>query len=91
MTIPPGFSFFRVAGQKLDRPDVLGLQSLGTLDNVELHFLVLMEGLEAVHIDGGIVHEDVLAIFLLDKAEALGFVKPFDSSPCHTTRLLKKL
>ena len=39
-----------------------GLQPLRVLGHLELHVLVLLEAAEAVAVDLGVVHEDVLAI-----------------------------
>src|SRR5689334_17878104 len=57
--------------------DVLSGRALGALDHVELHGLALGEGLEAVTLDGGVMHEAILlAVRGGDEAEALGVVEP---------------
>src|SRR6185369_8149941 len=70
----------------LDRPtrrlaaeldDVLRGRALGALDHVEFHGLALGEGLEAVTLDGGVMHEAILlAVRGSDEAKALGVVEP---------------
>src|SRR5437763_322852 len=70
----------------LDRPtrrlaaeldDVLRSRALRALNHVELHGLALGEGLEAVTLDGGVMHEAILlAVRGGDEAEALGVVEP---------------
>src|SRR5215203_1472110 len=57
--------------------DVLRSGALRALDHVELHGLALGEGLEAVSLNGGMVHEAILlAVRGGDEAKALGVVEP---------------
>ena len=63
--------------------DVLGLPALRALDYVELDALAFLKRTEAVALDGGVMHEDVVAILTADKSEALGIVKPFYCSLFH--------
>jgi hypothetical protein len=59
------------------------LQGLGALDYVELDALAFLKRTEAVALDGGVMHEDVVAILTADESEALGIVKPFYCSLFH--------
>src|SRR5690606_32363664 len=63
--------------------DVRGLQALGALHDLELHGVTLGEGPEAVHHDGAVMHEDVLAAFLRDEAVALRVVEPLHGTRRH--------
>src|SRR6478672_9241611 len=55
-----------------DRANVLRLGALGTLGDVELNLLVLVEGLVALRLNRRVVHEDVVAAVLLrNEAETL--------------------
>src|SRR5688500_17601774 len=66
-----------------DGAHVLGLGTLGALGDLELDALVLLEGLVALHLDRGEVHEDVVAAALLrNEAEALLGVEPLDGALC---------
>ena len=69
--------------------DVLGLPALRALDYVELDALAFLKRTEAVALDGGVMHEDVVAILTADKSEALGIVKPFHCSLFHFSYFLK--
>src|SRR5262249_12381587 len=63
--------------------DVRGLQPFRTAVDVELDLIALSEALEALPLDGGVMHEHVLAALLRDEAEALRVVEPLHSSRCH--------
>src|SRR4051812_43477045 len=57
--------------------DVLRSRALRALNHVELHGLALGEGLEAVSLNGGVVHEAILlAVRGGDEAKALRVVEP---------------
>src|SRR6187401_256404 len=74
---------------KSDSANVLRLRALGTLRDVELDLLVLVEGLVALRLDGRVVNEDVIAAVLLgDEAEALLGVEPLHGALCHVLFLL---
>jgi hypothetical protein len=75
-------------GRLADLRYVCGLQSLGSLDDIELHLLTLGEGLEPLGLDRGEVNEDVLAPLLLDEAKPLRIVEPLHTSLCHFELLL---
>src|SRR6478735_225623 len=67
-----------------DRADVLSLGALGTLRDLELDLLVLVQGLVTLGLDRRVVHEDVVAAVLLrDEAEALLSVEPLNSALSH--------
>src|SRR6478735_68928 len=75
---------FAVSERCSDGADLLGLRALGTLGDVELHALGLLERAVAAALDGAVVHEDVRAATVLgDEAEALFSVEPLDCSLCH--------
>ena len=46
---------------KSDNPDVVGLRSLGSLDDVELHELVLVERTVSIGLNCGVVDEYICA------------------------------
>src|SRR5690242_18894319 len=70
-----------------ERTDVLRLRALGALGDVELDLLVLVQRLVAVGLDGRIMHEDVVAAFLLrDEAETLLGVEPLNGALSHDAR-----
>lgn len=71
------------ARRSLQRLNVSGLPALGALHNVELHGLTLLQALEAIRVDGRVVHENVFAVLTRDEAEALRVVKPFHSTLFH--------
>src|SRR5437667_12859210 len=68
--------------------DVRRVQPFLASLHLELHDLALGEGLESVHLDGGEVHEHVLAAFLLNEAVALGVIEPLHFSLSHSVCLL---
>ena len=51
--------------------NVLGLKTLGTLLHFKLYCLTLVQGLVAVHLNGGEVHENVFSRLPLDEAVPL--------------------
>src|SRR5512137_2092457 len=66
--------------------DVGRLEPLGALGDVELDPLTLLEGAEPVHVDRGVVDEDVLATLLRDEAVTLRVVEPLHASDRHRRR-----
>ena len=60
------------------------------LDHQEFHLLSLCQGLEALALDGGVVHEDIITSLALNETEAFGIVEPLDGASfavCHVTDL----
>src|SRR6266536_1259931 len=65
--------------------DVGRLQALRPLHDLELHLLSFREAAEAVHLDRGVVAEDVLATVVLgDEAEALRVIEPLHDAGRHS-------
>src|SRR4051794_36009820 len=75
----PGLHACRCSGG----PDGVGLRTLLALDDLEGDPLALVEALVAVHLDGRVVDEDVLAAVDGDEAEALLGVEPLHAALCH--------
>jgi len=71
----------------LDALDVLCLPALGAFDYVKLHLLTFLEAAEAAGLNGGEMHEDILAVLAADKTVALGVVKPLHCSCFHVVAL----
>src|SRR5690606_648315 len=64
--------------------DVASLRALGPLLDVERDLITLVEGPEAICLDGGEVDEDVVPAFILgDEAVTLLAAEPFDLAFCH--------
>ena len=67
-----------------DRLDVSGGRPFGALLQIELYLLAFAQGLEALTLDSGVMHEDIFAaIRRRDEAEALGVVEPLYGSCNH--------
>jgi hypothetical protein len=72
----------------IQRADVLSQFALWALDQFEAHPCPLLEGAEAVHLDGGKMCENVVSSILgFDETETLGIVEPFDSTQRHLENL----
>src|SRR4051812_6503036 len=56
----------------------IGLGTLLTLNDVELHVIALFQSFIAVQLDCRIVNEHVWSVFTPDESVALGVVKPLD-------------
>jgi hypothetical protein len=54
------------------------LQTFGAFFNREFHFLTFSQIAEALGLNGGIMDEDILAIFTSEKTITLGGIEPFD-------------
>src|SRR5690606_33951623 len=64
--------------------DVRRLLALRARDDVELHFLTFLEGLEPVHLDRAEVREQILTSIVGGyETVPLGVVEPFDGTRCH--------
>src|ERR1700744_2240040 len=72
-----------VVRRSADDPHAVRLRSLRALHHVELHPLVLVEGLVAFGLDGRVVDEDVLTAVHGDEAVALFVVEPLHGALCH--------
>lgn len=57
---------------------VFGVQTLWTLLHFELDDGSIVKRTVTVHLDGGVMHKDILAGIPLDEAVTLGGVKPLD-------------
>jgi hypothetical protein len=64
--------------------DVLSFRAFIAFNHVEAHIIALGQALEATAINGGVVGENIDAIFLCDETETLGLIEPLYSSVCHT-------
>src|SRR5438128_1455435 len=69
-------------------PHVGGLRALGTLGDLELDLLVLLEVAVAGALDRAEVHEDVRSVLLRDEAVALLRAEPLHGSCRHCNSLL---
>ena len=65
------------------RVHVGGMKSLVASLDLELDFLTLSKGLEAIHRDRREVNEDVFTTFLFNEAVALGVIEPLHFSSSH--------
>src|ERR671924_2443451 len=84
MKKPPEGGFLLCARRFLQGLDVVRLQSLGPALHLELDLLAFLEGLEAGHLDRGVMREQILAAFARgDEAEAFGIVEPLNGTGCH--------
>jgi hypothetical protein len=88
----PGFpGFFIQTGLLLDRLDVDSLVAFLAGRDVERHFLVFLEALEAVALDCREVREQILAAAVGgDKAETLRVVEPFNGTCTHVYYIPRK-
>src|SRR5438105_10838816 len=67
----------------LHRSDVLCLPALGSLDDIELDGLALFQAAKALVLNGGVMHEDILAILPADETVPFGVVEPLHCSLFH--------
>jgi hypothetical protein len=75
--------FFAMLRCGLQRLNVLCLPALGALHHVELNCLTLLEGAEALCLNGGVVNENIFSALAADESETLGVVKPLHCSLFH--------
>lgn len=66
----------------LDRDYILCLGAFLAIRHIEFNLLAIGQGFEAIALNRAEVNEHIGAIFSLDKAESLRFVKPFNSTSC---------
>jgi len=74
--------------QRLDSPDVLGLQAFGPLRR-RTQPLTFLERAKSLTLDGRMMHEHVFAVCTAKEAESLRIVKPFYCSCSMTFPLLR--
>jgi hypothetical protein len=60
--------------------DLIGLGSLGSLDDVELNFISLLEALVSLALDRAVVNEDIGATLAPEEAVALRIVEPLNGA-----------
>src|SRR5207302_6648633 len=79
-----GGSWCAAESAGLHFPDVRRLRALGALGDLELHLLTLCEAAEALHLDGRVVDEHVLAASVgSDEAIAFRIVEPLHGTSRH--------
>ena len=83
-----GAAVDRPPPSELDRTNVLGFFALLATADVELDALTLLEGLEALALDGREVHEHIIALFPGDEAIALLLIEKLHSALCHRIHVL---
>ena len=84
----PSLSVKSKAVNRLDDGDVLSLPALGTLGHIELNALALLQRAEAARLNGGVMDENVLAVFTADESKTLGVVEPLNCACFHCVFLL---
>ena len=72
-----------IRGRYLDSLNVLGLPALWALSHLELNGLPFLQAAKAASLNGGEMHEDILASLTADEAVPLGVVKPLYCSLFH--------
>ena len=68
--------------------DRIGLGTLLTLNDVELHVIALFQSLVTIQLDCRVVNEDIWPVITSDESVALGVVKPLDLTFVLSHRLL---
>jgi len=74
--------------RKLNHRDVRSCRAFLTLLDVKRDLVAFAEGFKPAGVDRRVVNEHIRSIFLLDEAESLVIVKPFNSSISHVSILL---
>ena len=67
----------------LDALDVLCLPALGAFNHVKLDLLTFLQAAESAGLNGGEMHEYILAVLAADESIALSVVKPLHCSCFH--------
>src|SRR3954462_3255619 len=67
---------FRPVRGSLGRRDVGRLQTLGALRYLKFYLSAFIQAAISLRLNRREVHEDILSVFPLDKAVALGYVEP---------------
>jgi hypothetical protein len=63
--------------------NVFSLPTLGALGHVELDALAFLEGPKTGGLDGGVMDEDVLAVFTAQKPKTFCVIEPLDCALFH--------
>ena len=72
----------------LESLNVLSLPTLGSLDYVELDRLAFLERTEALRLDGGVMHEDILAVLAGNESETFCVIEPLHCALFHLEWIL---
>jgi len=83
----------RVAGQlrlRLGALDVLGLQAFGAFDNFKVNDFPFVQGFEALTLNRGVMHENILAGILGDEAKPFFIIEPLDFTTGHNLLLFSE-
>src|SRR6478672_1678507 len=67
----------------LDAADVRGARTLRAVDDVEPDAIALGQALEAITLDGGVMHEHIRTTLTGEESETLGVVEPLDGTFDH--------
>jgi len=67
----------------LENLNVLGLKAFGAAGHIECDGLTFLKAPEPIRLDGGEMHEDILAVLAADEAKPLRIVKPLYCSLFH--------
>ncbi len=59
------------------------LEPFGPLGDVELDFIALVKGFEAIPLNGGEVNEDIISVVSGNESKALLLIKPFYTTFSH--------
>jgi hypothetical protein len=71
-------------GWNLSCLDIGSLFPFWTLADFEGNFLAFLQGLEAVHVNGGKMCENIFPTVIRgNEAKTLGIAKPLDGTRCH--------
>jgi hypothetical protein len=77
-----------VGGCIPESADRVGLGSLLTLDDVELHVIALFQSFVTIQLDRRVVNENIWPVITTDESVALGVVEPFDLAFVLSHRVL---
>ena len=68
----------------LNRFYVYRMRTLGPLFYVKRNLIAFVESPESFCVDARVMHENIRALFLLNKTITLTIVKPFHNTSCHS-------
>ena len=60
--------------------DVFGLGPFFSLRNFHADLLAFLQGFESIHLNSGVVYENIRSTFLLNKSVTLAVIEPFHGS-----------